>query len=117
MLLAVGFSYVAFTMLRYVPSMPILSCKLQEAFILFGLATQKKIFECFGKHTTQGNTVLLFPFLLLLPWLGIPKIILNKSGKSGYAYIFSYLRGNAFSFLPLSMLLAMVFIMLCYHYF
>ena len=31
--------------------------------------------------------------------------MLNKSGKSGYTYLVLDLRGNAFSFLPLSMLL------------
>ena len=34
------------------------------------------------------------------------KTMLNKSGKSGYTFLVLDLRGNAFSFSPLSMLLA-----------
>ena len=46
---------------------------------------------------------LLFFFLLL--WLGLPRL-LNKNGKSGHpCFVSSDLRGNSFSFSPLSMML------------
>ena len=45
--------------------------------------------------------------------------MLNKNGKNGYPYFVPKLRGKAFSFLPLNIMLAvvlscMVFIMLSY---
>ena len=59
---------------------------------------------------------LLFLFLLWLLWPGLPKL-LNESGNSGYTCLVPDLRGNAFSFSSLSMMLAlglsyMAFIML-----
>ena len=45
----------------------------------------------------------------------IPKTTLNKSGESGYTCLVLDLRGYAFSFLPLNMMLAVgfFFIYLC----
>ena len=41
------------------------------------------------------------------------KTMLNKSGKSRHSYLVSDLRGNAFSFSLLSMMLAVGFLKLC----
>ena len=38
----------------------------------------------------------------------ISKTMFSKSGESAYHFLFPDLRGNAFSFLPLSMMLAVV---------
>ena len=45
-------------------------------------------------------------FIVWLLWLGHPMPFLNKSGKSGHPYLISYLRGTGFSFIPLTMILA-----------
>ena len=49
---------------------------------------------------------LLFLFLLWLPRTS--KTVLNNSGKSGHPCLLPDLRGNVFSFLPLSMMFAWV---------
>ena len=46
---------------------------------------------------------LLFPFLLRFPWLGLPKICC----ENGYPCLVPNFRRNAFSFCPLSMILAL----------
>ena len=56
----------------------------------------------------------LIPFPIWIPFasfssqiavVGISKTMLNKSGEGGHPCLVSYLRGNTFSFSPLSMLL------------
>ena len=73
---------------------------------------------------SSSVTVLLlfqFGFILILVFSHIvmartSKTTLNKSGESGHTCLVPDLRGNAFSFLPLNMMLAvlMAFIMLRY---
>ena len=47
---------------------------------------------------------IIFFSLIAVAWSS--KSMLNKSGENGYPCLFPYLRGNAFSFLPLSIALA-----------
>lgn len=49
---------------------------------------------------------LLFIFLVWLLWLGPPVLMLNENGESGYPCLVPVLRRKTFSFLPLSMMLA-----------
>ena len=49
---------------------------------------------------------LLFLFFSLTAVAGTSKTMLNKSGKSGHPCLVPDLGGNAFSFSPLSMMLA-----------
>lgn len=60
----------------------------------------------------------LFIFLLWLPWLGLPTLCWMKVNNSGYLCLIPDPRGNALSFSPLRMMLAIgllyvVFNMLC----
>ena len=62
---------------------------------------------------SANNDTLLLPFqfrsLLFLALIAMPrtsKTMFNKSGESDYPYFVADFRGNAFSFSPLSMMLA-----------
>ena len=51
---------------------------------------------------------ILFIFLLWLPWLGLPTLCWMKVNNSGYLCLIPDPRGNALSFSPLRMMLAIV---------